>query len=890
MSFGRLATIPLDHVRAELAAFPLASESGLRLCLTNLDPRLQNPTGTLWRDAERALLGSFPAFSVDECVAWRDRLWFHGQPKGPVPLAAYLRHLGELFLRVNGHLMIPRLNPAEDYQGIDPALHTPLARRSFLWMSFALPTDLLLAAGAGQNHFPERIEALSPAMQRMLEDKGYAETHLHVGAALDFPLAWVCALHAITRAEFKSDAFKAPGAGFDEGRLLGWWLMFAAITRSILAIYLADHVNRQCFPEFLSNVLYPQLAREVNLMAVLALKRIINQLLSGRLADGTNFEAARNIYIRLSKIDSRCLPDLPEDVFARDPISAFTGKDVASPEVRFVQEALAQITRPDQTKPRSGLFDQLFWQYIRIRSLVYRHIVQRPMTPGLQWFIRFYDRSKPIRRKTVTAKLNFHSAARIGGVGKGLRSLEMRTAPDSDRSGLLQYVKEAREVGGCYGKDALGRNLEWGLVFHFPKLREGGASEGRPMGHWRGSSGDPRIDLEHRSSNPLGYRFSRFYRKRREEAMSLEWLLRFLPRSLEWVRGVDVCTDELGVPNWVLAPLVERVHRAAGDGTAALRRTAGLDLPRFRTTVHAGEDFVHLLTGLRHVDEAIQAFHLNEGDRIGHGLALGVDPAAWAKRACCVPMPREDRLLDLVWEWTAYARHLAPAAPARQTFLEREISVLSQLVFRRRLAPLELEQLCHDLLDPLCLWHVGFPDRRPASSTPSGTPQDSRLRLLHDFLTDPDLFDRGREVVLVETLNEAEALSRLQTSLRRRVGAMGLTVEVNPTSNLLIGDLGDLSAHPLWRMRAPREQDDAPPVPLCIGSDDPIVFASNLRLEYQSVNDALVLAGLSSDEADAWLNQVRASGLAVRFTLSQVSGKDIVFPKNIVSPSDPMLI
>jgi hypothetical protein len=76
----------------------------------------------------------------------------------------------------------------------------------------------------------------------------------------------------------------------------------------------------------------------------------------------------------------------------------------------------------------------------------------------------------------------------------------------------------------------------------------------------------------------------------------------------------------------------------------------------------------------------------------------------------------------------------------------------------------------------------------------------------------------------------------------------------------LIGDLGDLTTHPLWRLRPPKG-DDVPPVRICIGSDDPLVFASNLPEEYQWLCDALRLAGLSDDEALEWIEPVNKNPL-----------------------------
>ena len=120
---------------------------------------------------------------------------------------------------------------------------------------------------------------------------------------------------------------------------------------------------------------------------------------------------------------------------------------------------------------------------------------------------------------------------------------------------------------------------------------------------------------------------------------------------------------------------------------------------------------------------------------------------------------------------------------------------------------------------------------------------------------------------------QGEELVYLQGELRRKVGLRGITVEVNPTSNLLIGDLGDLTGHPLWRLRPPRPGSvDIPPVAICIGSDDPVVFGSDLRQEYQCLADAMTLAGLSDEEIRQWLDRTRASGLESRFTLGRDNG------------------
>jgi adenosine deaminase len=154
--------------------------------------------------------------------------------------------------------------------------------------------------------------------------------------------------------------------------------------------------------------------------------------------------------------------------------------------------------------------------------------------------------------------------------------------------------------------------------------------------------------------------------------------------------------------------------------------------------------------------------------------------------------------------------------------------------------------------------------------------QDPRIRRVISYLTDGEAFERGRTSIWVETAPEAQSLAALQAELRRKVGRIGLTVEVNPTSNLLIGDLNDLTRHPLWRLRPIRpSDDDTPPVPICIGSDDPLVFGSSLPLEYQSLCDAMTLAGYSEEEIRRWIDRTRASGMETRFT-TQIRSQSIV--------------
>ena len=889
MTSARIARVPTDHITSELAAFPLASTAALELGVTELDPRVDkdDKTGALWRAAEKHTIGGFPAFSIDEVVAIRDLVWFSRGPDRCVPLHRYLRRLANDYLELQGGIAAPRLPSDRHVLERKGRLRKPLARQAWWWLVAAMPPDLLLAALRG----PDRVEVLSPVLIQLLHGKHYAQTHLHIGAALDFPSLWVGALVRIADSRTKPQSFRSPGAVWKEGALLGPWLLRAAIARYVLAAFLVSPHRSKGFEHFLSQCVAHEISDTLLIGEYTRLCDLLSEMRRGALARSasqSDFAALQGLYKTLTGVRTAEINDY-DRIDSADPIAALLpprDRRERTAEMRFVAAALAHLDELDNAGAPSnnGLFAALFWQVVRVRSIFYRHVVQRPMTPGLQWFIRFFGRLSPAKSVFGT-QARVDSAARLGGAGRGLCSLELRTSPSPDRSELLQFVRDVDVAATRIRKrlseqsDASSKPLEVGVVFHFCKDRGGGALEGRPAANWATSHANPfhrnrprlrgSADTRFaRSSGLPGMRYARFYSTvLLPQADALAWLLRHFPLSLETIRGVDVCTDELGVPNWVMAPMLNLARGAARTAATAVRRETGREIPSLRTTVHAGEDFVHLLTGLRNLDEAISHYDLREGDRIGHGLSLGVEPREWARRAGRIAIAREERLFDLVWVWTCCRQTLGDAISSESMELEYEIAELTYKIFdepgKRPPTIHQLATLQRDLCNFTRLQEVGFPGDyvfRPLQ-------YDARNELLCRYLTDANLFRRGRKNTWIDPSSEGDLLVSLQNALRTKVGSLGITVEVNPTSNLLIGDFGDLTNHPLWRLRSPLPGADAPPVSVCIGSDDPIVFASDLRQEYQRLADAMALAGLSEEQARQWLDRARSSGLESRFTL-----------------------
>jgi hypothetical protein len=814
-------------------------------------------------------------------------------------------------------------------------------------MCQALPPDLLRVARGVPDPDADPFH-LDDDLDEALK-QGFAETHLHLGAALDFPLAWAGLMQGLTNsASSHHFDFESPGACFDNGRVLGSWLLHAAVVRLVLADWLyngsPDSSSLDDILFFASN----RPGRRLDLTARGRLGALLNEVRQGKGFDATEariatgsryylqrqFALTRALYKRLigpmdvfrARRERQSLGEFRPEyrVLVNDPLASVIGwvpKIGSSPETLFVSRSIAYLK---QVGKEDGDFARLFWQLIRIRCLLYRHVVQRPLTPGLQWFVRFFSRIKPLRRN-LSETTRSSAAARLSGEKTGLRSLEVRLGTEESESDCLQKVrvleKTALRTNGTKESFRYFRHrlktyngnqkptFEVGALFHFSRKRGGGWELGKPNAYGLDHSYPGLLRTRSKladAGNPTGFRFARFYREQRRHAQALVSLYEKYPGVLRTFRGVDLCTDEAGIPVWVMAPLVQWVREAGQQAAKQLQRRGEFERrPQrdrtfrsrqrsataapvsFRISVHAGEDFVHLLTGLRRLDEAVTLLDLSKGDRLGHALALGNAPEVWCKEVGRIVQTTEERLFDLVWECRWHSReHQLEVSRTRRDYVRSQIKQLAAFIFGdvggTSYAPEELIEFMNLLHDKNALRDQGFPDRpmlrARRSSLPAGnrSKRKSRARiLLAAYLGDESVWRQGRipvEIDLVNGTGEQAALVTLQSALRRRVHELDLTIEVNPSSNLLVGDLGNFTGHPIWEMRPVTRESRSkqrPTLSVCVGSDDPLTFATRLRQEYQLLCDAMILMGYSKNVALRWIEGVRKAGLKSKFTLSR---------------------
>lgn len=896
---------PEPYVRAEVAAFPLTSLEAFRQSIVVLDPTLEEPrTRRLWRACESEFTQHAAGLSLDRMVTVRDNTWFKppaGQPRvRKIRMHEYLRQLADAHLEPQyGVAELRRESETRAARGgaepIDAVLH-------YRWLTFALPEDLLLSALRIEPP-PERVNRLHPLLNRRWLDVGFAEIHQHGGAGWDFPLLWVGAMAALADPNLDPDALNSPGAVFERGRDLARWLLVAAITRVVLTEFLLCRSNApvgeglRAFVEACGDRAHGHLWR--------TLHRVFRSLAApphAGPAEPPEFEALQALYATLHPEGVRLADHPPsrcEDAWLCDPVAQRLGlHDYLQSERWLIRHALRYL---EEVAACDSDFELVFWQVQRLRCLCYRHIVQRPLTAGLQWFIRFYGRPRPLREPL--RRLQPEASIRISAPGwarSTTAALELRVgAPDDTiefavrlRSMVLSWL-ETKPRSSVRG----GAEPELGVIVEFEKQRDAKDlwRAGRPTAFGELTYGQPSVASSTGRTRMLNapgeawhLRFGEFLREHGPKALVVADLLDAVPLALWLVRGVDVCSDELGVPTWVLAPLFSYVRQESAYASICLPKLERAPAMQLQTTAHVGEDFRHLMEGMRRIYECIAYLLERTGGRLGHAIALGLEPRSWAESVGAVLMPVEDRLWDLVFEWRLYtgfgvpSEFFAVAPPGRIERIQNLIADLAERMWtnglgrasqreRHATAPRELAEL-HDRLHRFMV--------RPGRPTTRGglrhalerglcTLSDETMtdRALRAYLEDPELFRHGQQLVDV-ALDESEVagLEAVQLALRRGVSQRGIVVEVNPTSNLLIGDILDLRCHPLLRLFPVEPDGTEPLVPIALGSDDPITFSTSLIAEYEIMFDVARAAGYSVSSVHAWLEQIRQTGFDARFT------------------------
>lgn len=561
----------------------------------------------------------------------------------------------------------------------------------------------------------------------------------------------------------------------------------------------------------------------------------------------------------------------------------------------------------------------LFLQYLRMKNQYFSQVVQANQIQGLSNFSKFYGKmSKELWLQYDSenrSRIVFKSIAN----NSNLKKIELRATPrvriQSDnvyykyesakrerkieilecilpifrafREHILNSVEIAEEsVKNCENEvqiiEALKRvNISMptiGIIFHFRK--EDSIDNKIADFCWLSEVSDIKTESRH---------LVKWRRAMVETAKSIEELRSEIPKLSEYIVGIDAASEENRAEPWIFAPVYAAIRNRTITKPKMLSTDGRLlQIHNIGFTYHVGEEFRHILSGLRHIDEVIQHFHYKAGDRLGHALALGIDMKEWMEKNKTVIIPIQEHMENLLWVWGKLV-HDGWEIKVNTEILVGEIMELAKKIygeinglsvhmlydayikkFKLRYEKNFIKMKEHMVEFQKSVAHEHFCKFYNLNS-PYGIFWSTEKIFCTYFC--PIFYQKFKTPIFVQ-VNEKQydMLSGIQECLIDQVEKIGIYVEANPTSNLSIGDIKELYSEPILKLNSKElEKEQEHEVLITINSDDPIIFNTSSENELAYVYHALTYHGYKKESVLQWIDKVRQMGMESSFIKEEKS-------------------
>lgn len=306
--------------------------------------------------------------------------------------------------------------------------------------------------------------------------------------------------------------------------------------------------------------------------------------------------------------------------------------------------------------------------------------------------------------------------------------------------------------------------------------------------------------------------------------------------NLKKLVGIDAAASEFDAPPEVFASSYRKIRHE-------LRESEN----KCRFTFHAGEDFSHIVSGLRAIFETIIFLDLEENDRIGHGTALGLSYKRWQSMMDQdIWMKRGEFLDDLVFCYYILDHYKSGLSKLCDCRYEKEIANLVIKIkynFNRIYDASNFnDPSIHNIVtawlnrmwNPYLFFQTSYSD---ASQQPNFDPTEwsnfeaARLPeevkdIMRAYLTNRQEYNTCMLVKKSKFSNKL--VTEIQEIITEIIKQKEIVIETLPTSNVRISVYKNYAEH---HLRSWLKQD----LKVVVGTDDAGIFATNIYNEYAHI-------------------------------------------------------
>lgn len=549
--------------------------------------------------------------------------------------------------------------------------------------------------------------------------------------------------------------------------------------------------------------------------------------------------------------------------------------------------------------PMREFMHQLFCRYLIYHTHHWQEATQSGRTTGLRNFQRFFGARQREPLKWESPEIQGFAVESLSQA-RPLCAVEGRLSPPS--TGISAFIPW---ILAFANQVYLEQFEKFGIVVHF-----------RKQDHKKNRRKDD-------SKTTLDLRHGKIRRRTQSDAFKLFRVLSIPNPVVPFIVGIDAANMELTTPPEVFAPafrflreypikfrrrtLIKEIFGKCNDIAALVENR------RLGMTYHVGEDFRHLLSGLRAIHEVIEFFKPLPGDRLGHAIALALEPEVWAAQVGYqAVLPMQEWLDTLVWihyllgpghdligllgvedQIQYYSRKIyGKSEPGgrnrRQKSEERDWMPITLYDSWR------LRQIDPCGLDPSHLVNNKFRIRQRGQGAEHRRWAEVQTRVLNEvdqhvgteaayllvklYWYSPRVREIGDNIITIDMQDRKDlwlAVCReAQQNLQNLVRDRQLVVEVNPTSNRIIGPMDRIADHPIFKLTLDQQHHLAREIRVTINTDDPGIFATSLPHEFYLLGESLISRGVSEPEVVKWLNWLRKNGRDYSFLSVLPKAKD----------------
>lgn len=725
------------------------------------------------------------------------------------------------------------------------------------------------------DYFYGNIEVADQQLSRVLES-GVAENHLHKGVSRTFSSIWDSLMEPLTTERAKSFWGREFVNGTKEhNRRVIFYILGCGIARACLALaiqgeeavvkgeeeirnFMEDFSDGQKLEDYFVKVFQNQSEKEI-----------------------TDF------YSRKWEILEKYLP---QESFRDRLCMRIFGEDLAFhtlDENVFLYYALRDMTDCEENKDKEGSRkkrQKSIMQYLRFRNYLFHISVQQKTIKGLDYFQQaHYSVNSALNHANINDF--WEKAIREQLQNQDLQKIEFRSSmPTSEKRFRMEvldflkaYQKILREDYCVYdGKDYIPyRKIpQVGLVIHFLKRQD----DSIPEKCFQNGKGDCSYFL--------------FGRRQKEYEKQIDIFIRLRTEFVELSRylvGIDAASLENSTPVWVFAPIYENARDSRIEQIGRKSR-AGNYMQSLGFTFHAGEDFRHILSGLRRIDEAVEHLKFHAGDRIGHGIALGMEPRKWKSQNPVIIIPQIEALENYLWAYDMLSVNYSNFQATILAYIEKQIYELVGRIYcgtqgGRQQEGIGVEILVAGYQKLFTDYKSQFRDEENFREIKEGLCE----KLFHGekVIWDAKLLaaarhckrfvkEMERPIHYEVTEQDILIVEELQKILKEKLGRKGIVVEVNPSSNMAIADLDGIKENQMYQLDKINDRQN---LIICINSDDPAVFNTNVSNELAYIYYGMLEQNISREAALLWIDKIRRNGMNSSFIHHQET--DVLLMKNL---------